>query len=77
MSRGLGDVYKRQTFLSFEMHKAKPGKDIYEQMMNEANILPEETFFIDDSETNCQAAMTLGIRSHHYHVGEDLSSLFE
>ena len=65
------------TLLSFEMHKAKPGKDIYEQMMNEANILPEETFFIDDSETNCQAAMTLGIRSHHYHVGEDLSSLFE
>ena len=32
-------------FLSFEMHKAKPEKDIYEQMMKEANILPEETFF--------------------------------
>lgn len=31
-------------FLSFEMHKAKPEKDIYEQMMKEANILPEETF---------------------------------
>ena len=39
-------------FLSFEMHKAKPEKDIYEQMMKEANILPEETFFIDDSAIN-------------------------
>ncbi len=65
------------TFLSFEMHKAKPEKNIYEQMMKEENILPEETFFIDDSEANCQAAMSLGIQSHHYHIGENLSSLFE
>ena len=64
-------------FLSFEMHKAKPEKDIYEQMMKEANILPEETFFIDDSAINCQAAISLGIQSYHYHIGEDLSSLFE
>ncbi|MDE6181453.1 MAG: HAD family phosphatase [Phocaeicola sp.] len=65
------------TFLSFQMHKAKPDKDIYEQMMKEANILPEETLFIDDSEINCQAATALGINAHHYHIGEDLSSLFE
>lgn len=65
------------TFLSFEMHKAKPDKDIYGQMMKEANILPEETFFIDDSEVNCQAAAALGIQACHYHIGEDLSSLFE
>lgn len=64
-------------FLSFEMHKAKPEKDIYEQMMKEANILPEETFFIDDSAINCRAAISLGIQSYHYHIGEDLSSLFE
>lgn len=65
------------TFLSFEMHKAKPEKEIYEQMMIEANIVPEETFFIDDSEVNCQAAAELGIQPYHYHIGEDLSSLFE
>ena len=68
---------KLDLLLSFEMHKAKPEKDIYEQMMKEANILPEETFFIDDSAINCQAAISLGIQSYHYHIGEDLSSLFE
>ena len=47
------------------------------KMMKEANILPEETFFIDDSAINCQAAISLGIQSYHYHIGEDLSSLFE
>ncbi|MCD7926972.1 HAD-IA family hydrolase [Bacteroidaceae bacterium] len=65
------------TFLSFQMHKAKPDEAIYEQMMKEANILPEETFFIDDSEANCRSAATLGIQSYHYHIGEDLSVLFE
>lgn len=65
------------TFLSFEMHQAKPDKEIYELMMKEANILPEETFFIDDSDANCKAAGSLGLQTHHYHIGEDLSLLFE
>lgn len=64
-------------FLSFEMHKSKPNKDIYEQMMKDANILPEETCFIDDSEANCQAARALGIKAHHYHIGENLNQLFD
>lgn len=65
------------TFLSFQLHQAKPSKEVFKQMMEEANILPEETFFIDDSETNCEAAVALGIPSYHYHTGEDLSVLFE
>lgn len=65
------------TFLSFQMHQAKPDKEIYELMMKEANILPAETFFIDDSEANCKAASVLGMQAHHYRIGEDLSSLFK
>lgn len=72
----VGDFFE-ETFLSFEMHQAKPDKEIYEQMMKEANILPEETLFIDDSEANCKAASALGIQSHHYQIGEDLRALFE
>ncbi len=71
------DDFFEETFLSFRMHKVKPEKEIYEQMMKEANILPEETFFIDDSEVNCQAAAAFGIQTHFYRSGEDLSSLFE
>jgi len=71
------DDFFEDTFLSFKMHLAKPDKAIYEKVMKEANILPEETFFIDDSETNCRAAAALGIQTHHYHIGEDLSLLFD
>ena len=69
--------YFEETFLSFEMHLAKPDKTIFERMLQEANLLPEETLFIDDSEANCKTAETLGIHAHHYHIGDDLSKIFE
>ena len=69
--------YFEETFLSFEMHLAKPDKAIFEKVLSEANLLPEETLFIDDSEANCKAAQEVGIHAHHYHVGDDLSKIFE
>ena len=69
--------YFEETFLSFEMHLAKPDKAIFVKVLHEANLLPEETLFIDDSEANCKAAEELGIHAHHYHIGEDLSKIFE
>ena len=69
--------YFEETFLSYEMHLAKPDKAIFEKVLHEANLLPEETLFIDDSEANCKAAEELGIHAHHYHIGDDLSKIFE
>ena len=69
--------YFEETFLSYEMHLAKPDKAIFEKVLSDANLLPEETLFIDDSETNCKAASELGIHTHHYKIGEDLKELFE
>ena len=69
--------YFEETFLSFEMHLAKPDKAIFEKMLNDANLIAEETLFIDDSEANCRAAEELGIHVHHYHIGDDLKEIFE
>ena len=69
--------YFEKTFLSFEMHLAKPDKAIFEKMLEDANLLAEETLFIDDSEANCKAAAEVGIHAHHYHIGDDLSKVFE
>jgi len=69
--------YFEETFLSFEMHLAKPGKAIFEKMLEDANLLPKETLFIDDSEANCKAAEEVGIHAHHYHIGDDLKEIFE
>lgn len=69
--------YFEETFLSFEMHLAKPDKAIFEKMLEDANLLPEETLFIDDSEANCKAAEEVGIHAHHYQIGEDLKEIFK
>ena len=69
--------YFEETFLSYEMHLAKPDKAIFEKVLQDANLLPEETLFIDDSEANCKAASELGIHTHHYHIGDDLTEIFE
>ena len=69
--------YFEETFLSYEMHLAEPNKAIFEKVLHDANLLPEETLFIDDSEANCKAAEEVGIHAHHYHIGDDLSKVFE
>ena len=69
--------YFEETFLSYEMHLAKPNKAIFEKVLHDANLLPEETLFIDDSEANCKAAEEVDINTHHYHIGDDLSKIFE
>ena len=68
--------YFEETFLSYEMHLAKPNKAIFEKVLHDANLLPEETLFIDDSEANCKAAQEVGIHAHHYHIGDDLKEIF-
>ena len=69
--------YFEETFLSYKMHLAKPDQAIFEKVLSDANLLAEETLFIDDSEANCKAAQEVGIHAHHYHVGDDLNKIFE
>lgn len=72
----LNDYFER-IFLSYEMHLAKPDQRIFVQMLEESNMNPKETLFIDDSEANCQAAKKVGIHTHHYKIGDDLKEIFE
>lgn len=53
----------KRIFLSCEMHKEKPNADIFEELIDEAKILPSETLFIDDSKDNVEAAAKLGIHA--------------
>ena len=55
--------YFEQCFLSQRMHLAKPNVRIYEEVIRQANIHPDETLFIDDLKENCEAAEKLGIHT--------------
>ena len=57
------DDYFELCFLSQRMHLAKPNARIYEEVIRQANIHPDETLFIDDLKENCEAAEKLGIHT--------------
>ena len=58
-------------YLSYEMGKRKPNKDIFEQVLDENKLIAEETFFIDDLKENTDAAQKLGIKTWNLQVGKE------
>lgn len=68
--------YFEKMYLSYEMKMAKPSEEIFRWVLEDANLDPNETLFIDDSEANCRGAQTLGISTYRVEPGEDWRSLF-
>lgn len=65
-------------YLSHEVHLRKPNPDIFEFVLNEHNLKPEECLFIDDKKENTDTANQLGI--HIWCITpnkEDVIHLFE
>jgi putative hydrolase of the HAD superfamily len=54
------DDYFDGIFLSQEVHMEKPDDRIFQMVMKETGIQPNETLFVDDLEANCLAAMRNG-----------------
>lgn len=52
-------------FYSYEVQLMKPSPDIYQHVLMEAGLNPEETAFFDDNAANIQAAAALGIQAVH------------
>ena len=63
--------YFDKLYLSYQCGVMKPAPKIFQMMLEGQNALPEETLFIDDSETNVQIARSLGIRTLCPHDNED------
>ena len=52
-----------------------PDARIYEEVVKQANIHPDETLFIDDLKENCEAAEKLGIHTFQNVKFDDWLSL--
>ena len=66
-----------QFYLSHEINFRKPDKEIYEFVLNENKLIAEETLFVDDLETNTNAANALGINVWNLIPGkEDVTNLY-
>ncbi|MGN6637868.1 MAG: HAD-IA family hydrolase, partial [Mucilaginibacter sp.] len=53
-----------KTYYSHLVGMRKPDKAIFEKVLHENNLKPEETLFIDDIAANLEAAKELGIQTY-------------
>lgn len=58
-------------YFSFEVGLSKPGRAIFEHVLNDAGLIPEETLFVDDGPENCKMAASLGISTYQPQPFED------
>ncbi len=50
-----------KAYYSHDLGLRKPGKEIYQQVLREQNLVAEETLFIDDTPANVEAASSVNI----------------
>ena len=63
-------------FYSFEVGAAKPDKTIFEAVINETGLNPAETLFLDDGQSNLDAAEEFGFKTYLANQDEDLREVF-
>jgi FMN phosphatase YigB (HAD superfamily) len=68
IQNSLGEVFFQefknsfeQFYLSHEINLRKPDSEIYEFVLNENNLIADETLFVDDLKENTDSARKLGI----------------
>lgn len=69
------DEYFTKAWYSNLIGFRKPDADAYEFVLADANLDPAETFFIDDTKENIEAALEMGIPSHLLLPGEKIEDL--
>lgn len=60
-----------QFYLSHEIQLRKPNPKIYNYVLDQNGLQAEETFFVDDTKENTEAAAHLGIKTWNLKVGLD------
>jgi cytidyltransferase-like protein len=62
-------------YLSYEIGLSKPDKAIFDYVLKDAGLKPEETLLIDDGPENCRVAAELGIRTYQPKPLEDFTDM--
>ena len=66
------NYFFEQVHCSYMHHVAKPNQKAFLNVINGANLEPEETWFFDDSIANCKAADELGLKTIYVKNTDDV-----
>jgi FMN phosphatase YigB (HAD superfamily) len=69
------DIFEKAYF-SFEMNQLKPSPEIFQTLIDNHQLIPEETLFIDDTIVHIEAAKKLGIQTIHLTNGIKITDIF-
>ncbi|HEY6011608.1 MAG TPA: HAD family phosphatase [Nitrospirota bacterium] len=61
-----------KAYYSFKLKLYKPDPAIFQFVINDSKLIPEETLFVDDYETNIEAAKKLGLQTIHLVEGMEV-----
>ena len=70
------DGYFHKAYYLHRMKMRKPDVEIFEFVVNENELNPEETLFLDDNLSNLKGAEMAGIKTFHVQTPELIFSLF-
>ncbi|HEY0653804.1 MAG TPA: HAD family phosphatase [Chryseosolibacter sp.] len=59
------DQYFHRAYYSHRMQKRKPDAEIFQQVLDENNLVAEQTLFLDDNLMNIKGAQGVGIKTVH------------
>jgi putative hydrolase of the HAD superfamily len=62
--------YFENVHYSFEMHSRKPDDEIFQKVIEENCLTPEETLLIDDSLPNIETAKGMGMQTRHVQINQ-------
>lgn len=67
-----------KTYFSFDIHMRKPDKKVFQLILNNHNISPRTTLFVDDTKANIESAKKAGLNTWHLNPEkEDVTQLFD
>jgi len=68
----LKECFEKQ-YLSYQIGSCKPNREIFEYVIKDSGILPEETLLVDDGPDNCRVARELGMKTYQPQPFEDFT----
>jgi len=73
--REFADLF-HEAYFSFDLHLSKPDIEIYEFIINQNDLKPKKTLFIDDREDNIEAAKKAGLQTYLLQKPERVRDIF-
>lgn len=65
------DLFEKM-YVSFQIGMRKPNRDIFEYILKQSNLIPEETLFIDDTSEHVEAALKCNINAYTLQEHEEI-----